>query len=59
MPSFSKLDFLTIGKSRHSPDVSTPEILRALEIFSGSLYFDTFAEYQDTCLFFGFRTDSF
>ncbi|KAL4885977.1 hypothetical protein BJY04DRAFT_214168 [Aspergillus karnatakaensis] len=61
MPSCSKLDFLTIGKAQQGrpfgQQISTPEILRALEIFSGSLYFDTFAEYRDACRFFGFKMD--
>ncbi|RDW69126.1 uncharacterized protein DSM5745_08886 [Aspergillus mulundensis] len=56
MCSFSKLDFLTIGKKRPALQIP-PELIQALEIFSGSLYFDTFAEYEAACHFFGFMTD--
>lgn len=56
MCSFSKLDFLTVGQPR-SPLQVSPEAIRDLEIFSGSLYFDSFAEYQSVCQFFGFKTD--
>ncbi|KAL4786734.1 hypothetical protein BJX76DRAFT_365229 [Aspergillus varians] len=56
MCSFSKLDFLTIGKTRDNFQIS-PELIQALEIFSGSLYFDSFDEYQSACHFFGFKTD--
>ncbi|KAL5335284.1 hypothetical protein BJX70DRAFT_390763 [Aspergillus crustosus] len=60
-PSFGRLDFLSIGKSRHAQqnrEISSPEILRALEIFSGSLYFDSFREYKSACHFFGIKADS-
>ncbi|KAL3466547.1 hypothetical protein BJX64DRAFT_284484 [Aspergillus heterothallicus] len=55
MRSFGKLDFLTIGASRDNREFS-PDILRALEFFSGSLYFDTYQEYERAQQFFGFRT---
>ncbi|KAL2863546.1 uncharacterized protein BJX67DRAFT_384547 [Aspergillus lucknowensis] len=55
MRSFSKLDVLSIGKNRAGLGLSfTPEILGALELFSGSLYFDTYTEYEDARCFFGF-----
>jgi hypothetical protein len=57
MRSFSKLDFLSIGAAREDHEFP-PEILRALELFSGSLYFDTYEEYESAQHFFGFRTAS-
>ncbi|KAL4900003.1 hypothetical protein BDW74DRAFT_183142 [Aspergillus multicolor] len=57
MCSFSKLDFLTIGKKRPALQVP-PELLQALETFAGSLHFDSFAEYEGACHFFGFMTDT-
>lgn len=57
MCSFSKLDFLTIGNPRNNFHPA-PEVIQALEILSGSLYFDTFAEYEGACHFFGFITDN-
>ncbi|KAI9376640.1 hypothetical protein BJX61DRAFT_530656 [Aspergillus egyptiacus] len=55
MRSFNKLDFLTIGKGRvlgfHE------DLLLALEIFSGSLYFDTYADYERARHFFGLITE--
>ncbi|KAL4804856.1 hypothetical protein BDV18DRAFT_161949 [Aspergillus unguis] len=56
MRTFSKLDFLTIGTQRPDHSIAL-ELIQALEILSGSLYFDTFAEYEAACHFFGFVTD--
>jgi hypothetical protein len=55
MRSFSKLDFLSIGANRDGREFSL-DILRALELFSGSLYFDTYEEYKNAQSFFGLRT---
>jgi len=57
MRSFSKLEFLSIGAKRDDLNLS-PGVLRALELFAGSLYFDTYAEYERAQQFFGFRTAS-
>ncbi|KAL2825471.1 hypothetical protein BDW59DRAFT_161697 [Aspergillus cavernicola] len=56
MRSFSKLNFLAIGKDREGLPFS-PDSLLALEIFSGSLYFDTFTDYERARHFFGLVTD--
>ncbi|KAJ0423879.1 hypothetical protein BJY00DRAFT_309697 [Aspergillus carlsbadensis] len=55
MRSFSKLDFLSIGANRDGHEFS-PDILRALELFAGSLYFDKYEEYKNAQSFFGLRT---
>ncbi|KAL2845426.1 hypothetical protein BJY01DRAFT_247690 [Aspergillus pseudoustus] len=57
MRSFSKLDFLSIGAKRDGVEFS-PNVLRALELFAGSLYFDKYTEYERAQQFFGFRTAS-
>lgn len=46
-----KLDFYTIG--RQSKVNVRLELLAMLGVFSGSLYFSTFEEYQATCAFLG------
>ncbi|RJE18781.1 hypothetical protein PHISCL_08882 [Aspergillus sclerotialis] len=58
MRSFNHLDFLTIG-SRKTKIPPSPELGRDLELFAGSLYFDTFADYQRFRQFLGLITNGF
>ena len=58
MRSFNHLDFLTIGSHRTKIPPS-PRLGRDLELFSGSLHFDTFADYVRFRQFLGLITDRF
>ena len=55
MRSFGRLDFYSIGASNSR--LPSAQAIRYLELFAGSLYFASFAEYKDFCLFLGLLTD--
>lgn len=55
---FHRLDFLSVGKcTAHVPP--SLEIAQDLELFAGSLYFETFADYERFHYFLGLITDRF
>ncbi|KAI0547073.1 hypothetical protein F4679DRAFT_598040 [Xylaria curta] len=54
--SFDQLDFFTIPARHLQLKVPCP-LLVELSLFAGRLYFDTYADYLDTCTFLGLATD--
>ncbi|KAI1366807.1 hypothetical protein F5Y08DRAFT_112758 [Xylaria arbuscula] len=54
--SFDQLDFYTIP--RREPTLEVPQaLIIQLNLFSGQLYFDSYAQYLDTCEFLGLAAD--
>lgn len=58
MRPFHLLDFFTIGSANTNVPPQS-EISQDLELFAGSLYFDSFSAYERFRLFLGLRTDAF
>ncbi|TGJ81237.1 hypothetical protein E0Z10_g7524 [Xylaria hypoxylon] len=54
--SFDQLDFFTTPTRQPPPEISRAFRIE-LNLFSGQLYFDTYAEYLETCDFLGLAAD--